>query len=124
MHELSIAQNLLQITLKHAEAAQARRVTKLHLVIGQMSNIIDDSIQFCWDVVAKGTIAEGSILHFERTPARFRCTACNAEFELSDSFTCPHCRSHQVQLIGGDDFRLDSIEIEPKGTTHDDNSCG
>ena len=113
MHELSIAQNLLQITLKHAEAAGAASVTDLYLVIGQMSNIIDDSIQFCWELVAKDTLAEGSRLHFERVPAIFRCSACETEFELQGSFICPKCQSGQIRLVSGDDFRLERIEIEP-----------
>ena len=64
MHELSITESILDITLRHARQAGAGRVTNLYLVIGQLASIVDDSVQFYWDIVAKGTLAEGAHLHF------------------------------------------------------------
>jgi hydrogenase nickel incorporation protein HypA/HybF len=114
MHELSVAQSLLRLTLQHAEAAGGRKVTRLNLVIGQMSSMVDESVQFYWDVVAKGTAAAGARLHFERVPATFRCLHCQANFTLESQtdFVCPQCQSLDVQMTGGDEFRLESIEIE------------
>jgi hydrogenase nickel incorporation protein HypA/HybF len=115
MHELSITESLLEITLKHAEAAEAQKVKQLNIVIGQMSSVVDESVQFYWDFVAKDTIAEGAILNFERIPATFRCFNCQAEFSLNGGrpdFLCPHCKSAQVQVVGGNDFRLNSIDVE------------
>ena len=115
MHELAITESLLEITLKHAEAAGAKKVKQLNIVIGQMSSVIDESVQFYWDFVAKDTIAEGAILKFERIPATFRCLNCQAEFGLNGDrpgFLCPHCQSAQVQVVSGNDFRLDSIDVE------------
>ncbi len=114
MHELSITQRLLEITLKHAEAAGAKKVNQLNLVIGQMSSVVDESVQFYWDIIAKDTIAAGAILHFERISATFYCYNCQTQFGLNgqDNFLCPHCQSAQVRVIDGDDFRLESIDVE------------
>lgn len=114
MHELPITQSLLDITLKHAEAAGATKVKQLNLVIGQMASIVDESVQFYWDIVAKDTIAEGATLHFERLPATFYCFNCSHQFQLNGQadFSCPQCHSSQVRVVGGDDFRLDSIDVE------------
>ncbi len=114
MHELSITESLLEITLKHAEAAAAKKVKQLNIVIGQMSSVVDESVQFYWDFVAKDTIAEGAILKFERIPATFHCFNCQTEFSPNGrpDFLCPHCQSAQVQVVGGNDFRLDSIDVE------------
>lgn len=114
MHELPITQSLLKIALEHAETAGATKINDLHLVIGQMSSLVDDSIQFYWDIIAKGTIAEGATLHFERVPATLRCFNCGGEFSLNgrEDFRCPQCQSAQVQVVGGDDFRLESIEVD------------
>ena len=57
MHELSVTEALLEIALRHAQAAQARQITGLHVVIGQLSSVIDDSVQFYWDFVSAGTLA-------------------------------------------------------------------
>lgn len=113
MHELPVSQSLLEIALRHAEGAHAVRVTQLNLVIGELSSIVDESIQFYWDIISRGTIAEGAVLSFERTPGLLRCTACGHTFSLNGyDFSCPECRGTQVVTVGGDDFRLDSIEIE------------
>jgi hydrogenase nickel incorporation protein HypA/HybF len=114
MHELPITENLLAITLRHATTAQATRVLRVHCAIGQLSSIVDDSVQFYWNLIAKDTIAAGATLTFKRVPATFRCLACQAAFNLhqQQDFTCPHCGSLDVMITGGDDLRLDSIEVE------------
>ena len=114
MHELAVTQSLLKLALKHAERVEAKKITRLNLVIGQMSSIVDDSIQFYWDTMAQDTIAASAKLHFKRVPATFYCFNCCQKFELSQQtdFTCPHCQSGQVQVVGGDEFRLESIDID------------
>jgi len=113
MHELSVTQSLLEITLRHADLASARRVTRLNLVIGELASIVDDSVQFYWDIVSQGTIAEGAELHFERVPGALRCLGCGHTFPLNGrDYTCPACGEKQVVAVGGDDFRLESIEVE------------
>ena len=113
MHELSITQGILDIALRHAEQANAQRITKLNLVIGELSTIVDDSVQFYWDIVSRDTIAAGAELHFERVPGILRCLACGHTFPLNgQDYTCPACGDKQVVTAGGDDFRLDSIEID------------
>ncbi len=113
MHELSVTESLLEIALRHAEDAGAERVLRLNLVIGELSSIVDESVQFYWDIVSKDTIAEGAELHFERVHGTLRCLACGHTFPLSHrDFLCPNCGEGRVVAEGGNDFRLDSIEIE------------
>lgn len=113
MHELSVTESILQIALRYARQNEAKKVTALHLVIGRLASIIDDSVQFYWDIISQDTLCEGSQLHFERVPAKMRCLACNHEFTLDDELSpCPSCHSAQVNVISGDQFYLDSIEIE------------
>lgn len=113
MHELPVTESLLEIALRHAERARAKRITQLNIVIGELSSIVDESVQFYWDIVSEGTIAEGAVLHFERVDGTLRCLACGHTFPLNhESFTCPACGEKKVVAVGGDDFRLESIEIE------------
>lgn len=70
-------------------------------------------MQFYWDIICKGTIAEGSTLHFKRIKTSFRCEECENEYEPVDrEFNCPHCGSNQVVLVAGREFQLESIEVE------------
>jgi hydrogenase nickel incorporation protein HypA/HybF len=113
MHELSVTESILNIALEHARQANAKKVTHLYLVIGDLSSIVDDSVQFYWDIISQGTICEGAQLHFERIPARLTCEDCGTTFTIDSELTvCPQCQGIRVKIISGEEFRLDSIEIE------------
>jgi len=113
MHELSVTQSILDIALRHAEQAGAKRIVRLNLVIGELATIVDDSVQFYWDIISRDTIAAGSELHFERVPGRLRCLGCGHVFPLDGrDHSCPGCGGRQVVAAGGDDFRLESIEVD------------
>ncbi len=74
------------------------------------------SIQFYWDVISQGTLAEGAQLHFERVPAELVCLDCSTRFRMSDtSFDCPECGGSKVKVVAGDEFRLEAIDIETEG---------
>ena len=113
MHELSVTESVLEIACKHAEQAQANRVTDIYLVIGRLSSIVDDSVAFYWDIIAKDTLCEGAQLHFKRLPAELICLDCNHQYQLDDELMpCPHCGSPRIRVLSGDEFHLESIEIQ------------
>lgn len=113
MHELPIAENILAIALDYATQNNARRVTVLNLVIGRLSSVVDDSIQFYWDIISKETLCAGATLHFERVPAELRCLDCGHTYILArELMACPQCDSIRLKVISGEEFRLESIEIE------------
>ena len=91
-------------------------MVEIQLVIGQLSSIVDDSVAFYWDMVARGTPAEGARLDFRRVPARFQCLACAHEYAPPpETLACPACSSQQVRVIAGDEFSVESIEVDPEG---------
>ncbi|HNT55833.1 MAG TPA: hydrogenase maturation nickel metallochaperone HypA [Anaerolineaceae bacterium] len=112
MHELSVTESILNIASRHAEQAEARVVTDIHIVVGKLSSIVDDSVQFYWDLISEGTICAGAKLHFQRVPARLACQDCGTEFQLeAELIPCPHCGSVHIKVLTGEEFWLDSIEI-------------
>jgi hydrogenase nickel incorporation protein HypA/HybF len=113
MHELSVTESILDISLSHAQKANAKKVTQINLVIGRLSSIIDDSIQFYWELVSEGTLCAGSTLHFTRIPAVLHCTSCSTDFEINEVLSpCPHCGGYQTTIKSGEEFYIDSIEVE------------
>jgi hydrogenase nickel incorporation protein HypA/HybF len=113
MHELSITESLLEITLRHARNANANKITDLYLVIGQLSSIVDDSVQFYWDIIAKDTPAEGATLHFKRIPTEILCLDCNHQYKPADNkMACPNCESITVKILSGEEFFLEAINVE------------
>jgi|SRR6185369_11013118 hydrogenase nickel incorporation protein HypA/HybF len=110
MHELSVTQSILDIALKHADA---RKIKQINLVIGQYSSMVDDSVQFYWDLIAKDTDAQDAVLNFERIRGEMKCQTCGHVFHPEDqAFECPACWSPLVRISQGEEFRVESIEVE------------
>ncbi|NLG28400.1 MAG: hydrogenase maturation nickel metallochaperone HypA [Chloroflexi bacterium] len=113
MHELSVTENIIAIAERHARAAQATRIVSIRLVIGELSSIVDDSIQFYFDHLAANTLAAGATLVFDRRPVSLCCAACGHTWqpEAAD-WTCPLCGQARAQITAGREFYIDSIEVE------------
>ena len=113
MHELSVTQSILDIALKKAEEVEASRIEKINLVVGEMSSIVDDCVQFYFDFLSKDTIASDATLTFKRIPAQVRCRNCGFSFSPDgSSWSCPKCGKWDVDILAGQEFYVDSIEVE------------
>lgn len=113
MHERAVTESLLEIAMRHATKAGAQRITDLYLVVGQLSSIVDESVQFYWDIIADGTPAKGARLHFKRIPVELSCLECENSFTPGqDDFACPQCGSSHIKIMAGDEFYLEAINIE------------
>lgn len=113
MHELAVTESILEISDKYAKESGAVRVTGINLVIGKLSSIVDDSVQFYWDIVSNDSICKGAILNFERRPALLHCNACSNEYEIESALQpCTQCGSPDIFVKSGEEFFVDSIEIE------------
>jgi len=113
MHEFWVTENILDIALKEAEKAQARKITKINLVVGELSGFVPDCIEFYFDTMSKNTIAEKASLKFELTPAQLRCRDCSRVFEPKESgWQCPQCHSQSVEITGGQKLYLASMEVD------------
>lgn len=113
MHELSVTEELLTVTLEHAEKANAGRVVRINLVIGDLTGLAGESILFYFTILAEGTMAEKSLLDITRVPARVRCEKCSFDFTPNaDNWRCPLCNGYRGEIVCGREFYVDSIEIE------------
>ncbi len=112
MHELPVTEDILRIVAEHAQKAGAMHVTRINLVIGDLTSFIDDSIQFYFGMLSPGSPAEGAELHFQRIKTRFRCRKCSQEFEPEDrNWICPACGALGGDVITGKEFYIESIEV-------------
>src|SRR4026207_1534095 len=113
MHELAVTESLLKIAVEHAEKANAQSVTDLHIVIGDLASMVDDSIHFYWDIIARGTIAERARLDFRRVPAELQCNTCSEKYQPTDKeLICPNCHGIGAKIISGEEFFVESIDVE------------
>lgn len=113
MHELAVTQSILDIVLDHAGKAKATKVSKIYLVIGDLSTIVDESVQFYWEIIAKDTVAEQAELIFRRVAASFECLDCQTVYQLDGhSIFCPTCGSSRIKILSGEEFYIEAIDVE------------
>lgn len=113
MHELAITQSMLDLVLEQAERAEAKSVGKINLVIGEMTGVVGQCVQFYFDFLSRGTPAEKAALSFKVIPTTARCRSCGKDFKLGEfDWTCPHCQGNNIEIVGGKELFVESIEVE------------
>ena len=113
MHELSITQSMMDIVLDQAKAADAKKVTRINIVIGEMSGVVSDCIQFYFDFLKKGNVAEEAVLDFKSVPVELKCRDCQAVFNPNGSaWVCPSCQGNGLEVVKGQESYVESIEVE------------
>ncbi len=113
MHELSITQSMLDLVLEQAKEAGAKEVKKINLVVGGMTGVVEECVQFYFNFLGKGTIAERAVLSFTKVPTTAQCQSCGEHFEVKEFvWVCPHCGSNNMELTAGKELFVESIEVE------------
>lgn len=113
MHEMGIMSGVLDSVNAAAQNAQAERVTKIILNIGEMTEIIQDSLEFAFQVMSEGTLSEGAELVIKTVTPHSICLDCGHEFD-HDRFhrTCPECGSYSTSMTRGRELDIESIEVD------------
>lgn len=113
MHELSIANNLVEIATEHAQNEGAEKIGALTLRIGALSCVHRSALEFSFELVTKGTLLEGALLKIISVPVVVYCKACDQEVELPgiQRFRCPVCDTPSNDIRQGRELDIESIEI-------------
>jgi hydrogenase nickel incorporation protein HypA/HybF len=129
MHEYTITSSIVESVLDLANKQGSKKVKEVHLTIGKLRVLSIDQVKFCYDVLAKGTILEGSKLIVEETTGRLRCSQCSycAEFnpDSDPSFhfgvpplTCPQC-GNALTIEGGDELVITRVRMLLPSSVHE-----
>ena len=110
MHELSIAESVVQIAGRHANG---RRVTKVRLKVGHLRQVVPSALAFSFELVAEGTPVEGAELEMEEVPAIGKCRKCEMESRL-DSFPllCRSCGGFELEVLRGEELLVETLDLE------------
>lgn len=113
MHELAITEGILNIAVKEAEKHNVNKVINIKLKIGELSGVVPDLIQEYFNIVSKGTAAEGAKIIIERIPGRIKCLDCGTESLIERMrIKCPVCAGYNVKITAGREYYVDSMEVE------------
>jgi hydrogenase nickel incorporation protein HypA/HybF len=116
MHEYAVTEGMLDTVLKEAQKHGASKITEIRLVIGDISTILDESVQMYFDIMSEGTIAQGAKLIFKRVASQFRCKACGNEYDKPRTgFDCPKCGGLGLPTGVGKEFYIESIDVDQEG---------
>jgi hydrogenase nickel incorporation protein HypA/HybF len=110
MHELSIAQAIVDVAARHADG---RRVVKIEVRVGHLRQVVPDSLDFAFTLLTPGTALDGCELQIEHVPARGRCRECGAQSVLEDfPLRCARCEGLDLEVIAGEELLVDALELE------------
>ncbi|OGO20730.1 MAG: hydrogenase maturation nickel metallochaperone HypA [Chloroflexi bacterium RBG_16_50_11] len=113
MHEASITESLLSLAIEKGKEAKAAKITRINLVVGELSGVVGDCVQFYFDVISKDTIADGAKLYFETKPTQIKCRKCGTvSTPANNEWVCPQCKGTGVEIVSGRECYMESIEVE------------
>jgi hydrogenase nickel incorporation protein HypA/HybF len=112
MHELGIAQNILEIVQQSVPESQESAVREIRIKVGQLSGIVPDSLDFCFSAIVNDTKMRQARLAIEQVPTLSQCKKCSHRFGIEDwIFLCPVCQSTNLELISGKELEIVEIEL-------------
>ena len=113
MHEMALAESIVQLVEETAAREGARRVSCIVLEIGQLAAVEPEALRFCFAAVARQGVANGATLEIRELPGRGRCGACGGSVALSNRYdVCPACGHAPVDVVGGLEMRVKEIGVE------------
>ena len=113
MHEFSITESVLSLAVEKAKEADAVKITRINLVVGELSGVVPECVRFYFNHISKNTIADGAGLDFITKPTQVRCHKCDKVFNPgSADWSCPECLEPAIDIVSGRECYMESIEVE------------
>lgn len=113
MHELSIANAIMESVREEARKRPGARVAKVGVRVGVLAGVDPEALSFGFEVLVRGTELEPLVLEIESRPRRHRCPRCEAAFDVSDDgLACPACGATETVFVSGDELELAYLELE------------
>lgn len=113
MHEMAIAEGILDIVVKTAANHGASKVTSVKVLAGELTGVVPEALEFGFSALAQGTIADGACLSICMVPLIGRCRDCGHESRVANyRFVCANCSSYGVEIVSGRELKVESVEVE------------
>jgi hydrogenase nickel incorporation protein HypA/HybF len=119
MHELSVAESLVELVAEQVRDDPSARVAAVRLRLGPLSGVVAQALAFAYDDAAAGTVLEGSVLEIEEVTAAVYCPRCRAEKDLPDvrRLRCPECGAAAPDHVRGRELEVSSVTLLCAPTT-------
>lgn len=112
MHEVSLMESALEAAVRHAKGQNAKRIHAITLDVGALSGVVPEALEFAFEAVTRGTMADGATLTVNAIPLACHCAACDLEFEAEDlTAACPACGAWSPDVRRGQELLLAALEV-------------
>ena len=112
MHEMSIALGIVRIAEEEVRKAKANKVEVIEMIIGNLSGVEKDALDFAWPVAVKETVLEGAERKIEYVEGVGKCSDCESEFPLESLYdACPKCNSYFKDILKGKELKVIALEV-------------
>lgn len=113
MHELALVQGLLESVLEQANSHQIKKIKRVKIVVGDMTLVMPESLQFAFEVLRRDTPAGKAILEIESRPVKLTCQECHFVFQpIGLKYSCPQCVSGRTRIVEGRELFVEYFEGE------------
>lgn len=113
MHELAITEGIMNAAVPAAESAGAKKILEIRLKIGELSGVLPEYIQYYFNIISKGTVAEGAKLVSQTIPVQIKCPDCGFKGPINrKKIRCPDCGGTHFKITAGREYFVDSLEVE------------
>ncbi len=112
MHELSVTQSILNICLEERKKRNFKFIKEINLCVGEFCGLVPNCINYYFEIISKGTVAENAKINIKKINAKIKCLDCLYEGEINKDYICPLCSSLNFKILGGNEFYLESLEVD------------
>lgn len=113
MHEMALAEGIVDIALDYAKRNDATKIREVGLLIGEMSGVEVESLSFSFDMLTRGTIADGAKLVIENVPLIGKCVKCGESYHIKNyDFWCPKCENGVLETVSGREMQVKYLEVD------------
>lgn len=109
-HEGGIAQDILKKLLAEAKVAGLKKIKRAKVSIGEALLAHPENVQFSFDMISHGTIAQGAELDIRTTKLNAKCGSCKKEYDSNSLLSCPHCGGREIEIISGQELLVENLE--------------
>jgi hydrogenase nickel incorporation protein HypA/HybF len=112
MHEMSLCEGIRQVIEDQARSHEISAVKRVRVEIGKFSGVEKPALEFAFDVVMRGSVAEGAVLEMIDLPGRAMCYDCIKEVDIDDRLApCPDCGGGRLMPVAGDEMKIKDLEV-------------
>ena len=113
MHELAVTKGLLKICLEEGEKHKIKKIRKINIKVGELTDLLPACIEYYFNIVSKDTIAENTKINVEKIPVEIKCNEWGYSGVLGkNNYVCPKCKGIVYEITKGKEFYLDTMEVD------------